>query len=45
MGFFVVYQTLFSSPQDYTGGAGVLSALVLADKLNWRKTFEQEHRT
>ena len=45
IGFFVVHQTLFvqtlnilfSSPQDDTGGAGVLSALMLADKLNWRK--------
>lgn len=42
--FFVVCQTLLFSHQDYTGGAGVHNALILADKLG-KQTSEQEQKT
>lgn len=42
--FFVVCQTLLFSYQDYTGGAGVRNALILADKLE-KQTSEQEQKS
>lgn len=42
--FFIVCQTLLFSHQDYTGGAGVYNALILADKLG-KQTSEQEQKT